>query len=194
MSDSSAELRVESDNLLQRIAAGDAAAERAFALLYGPRVRVLMRRHCRGFESQADDLVQDVLANVLERLRVGAIRDARAVAAYLHAAAVRAAAHARRKMRPADDLAQHPHVAAPDSPPLALYRQQLAQVLRDSLESLPVARDRRLLRQFYLDEHPKEQICAELNIEPAHFHRVMFRARERFRDLLERAGLASMLK
>jgi RNA polymerase sigma-70 factor (ECF subfamily) len=37
-----------------------------------------------------------------------------------------------------------------------------------------------------LRDEDKEQVCRELGIDEAHFRRVVFRARERFRALLEK--------
>jgi RNA polymerase sigma-70 factor (ECF subfamily) len=51
---------------------------------------------------------------------------------------------------------------------------------------LPTARDRQLILRFYLGEEDKARLCADLGIESVHFKRVLFRARQRFKELLER--------
>jgi len=51
-----------------------------------------------------------------------------------------------------------------------------------------VARDRDLLMRFYLHDEDKALICRELNLSEEHFNRVIFRARNRFRELLEHRG------
>jgi hypothetical protein len=56
------------------------------------------------------------------------------------------------------------------------------------LISLPTSRDREILIRFYLDEEDKDSICSSLRLSEAHFTRVIFRARNRFRELLERSG------
>jgi hypothetical protein len=45
-----------------------------------------------------------------------------------------------------------------------------------------------LLKRFYLNDQAKEHICQELRLSEEHFNRVIFRARNRFRELLERRG------
>jgi DNA-directed RNA polymerase specialized sigma24 family protein len=62
-------------SLMVRIAGGDRAAEAEFVRLFERGVRVLVRRRCRPGDPIVDDLVQDVLSGVLERLRAGAIHD-----------------------------------------------------------------------------------------------------------------------
>ena len=56
------------------------------------------------------------------------------------------------------------------------------------LDEMPGERDRELLMRFYLNDEAKEQICQELKLSREHFNRVIFRARGRFRELLEHRG------
>jgi RNA polymerase sigma-70 factor (ECF subfamily) len=51
------------------------------------------------------------------------------------------------------------------------------------------SRDRELLVRFYLHDEPKEELCRQYGLSDLHFNRVIFRARERFRDLLQSRGL-----
>jgi hypothetical protein len=44
------------------------------------------------------------------------------------------------------------------------------------------------LVRYYLDDESKEEICAALGLSDEHFNRVIFRAKNRFRELLERRG------
>ncbi|HEX6864928.1 MAG TPA: hypothetical protein VF414_19000, partial [Thermoanaerobaculia bacterium] len=54
------------------------------------------------------------------------------------------------------------------------------------LSELRFDRDRQVLIRFYLADQPKEAICQELEIEPERFNQVLFRARERLREIWER--------
>ena len=76
-----------------------------------------------------------------------------------------------------------------DNPVERLGSEQLAGLLRKLLAQLPVARDREILVRFYLEEQDKDEVCRGLGIDASHFHRVVFRARERFRALLDGAGI-----
>jgi RNA polymerase sigma-70 factor (ECF subfamily) len=53
---------------------------------------------------------------------------------------------------------------------------------------LPVPRDREVIKRFYLDEETKDAICQSLGLSPIHFDRVIFRARQRMRALMEAKG------
>jgi len=176
-------------DLVARIAAGDKNAEREFVLRYQQGIRVIVRRHCRAGDGAAEDLAQDVLLRVLERLRAGAIRDSVALPAYIQTTISHATSSEYRNRRPTETVDSIEHVPATGDPPDQFSGTQLRNMLHSLLAELPVARDRELLKRFYLDEEDKEEVCRRLNIDPAHFHRVVFRARERFRSLLNEAGI-----
>jgi len=126
---------------------------------------------------------------VIERLRVGAIHDSGALPGYVQAAAVYATTAEYRRRRPTQSDATIENLADSDTPTARLEATQLSTMLRTLLAEMPVARDREILARFYLDEQDKDDVCRALDIDPAHFHRVVFRARERFRTLLEQAGI-----
>ncbi len=176
-------------SLISRIAAGDRRAEAEFVRQFERGVRVLVRRHCRPADPVVDDLVQDVLSGVLERLRAGAIHDPAALPAYVQSTVVYATSAEYRRRRPMQSQSEIEQLADPENPGSRLDAAQLARMLRDLLAEMPVPRDREILRRFYLEDEDKDSVCRALAIDPGHFHRVMFRARERFRTLLEGAGL-----
>lgn len=175
------------EDLLTRIAGGDRVAESDFVRHYERGVRALVRRHCRPCDPVAEDLAQEVLARVLERLRAGAIREAAALPAYIQATIVYTTAAEYRSRRPTETVGDD--LPADENPMTAASSRQLGVLLRTLLQQLPVARDREILSRFYLDEQDKEAVCRDLGIDAEHFHRVAFRARERFRELLARAGV-----
>ena len=59
-------------------------------------------------------------------------------------------------------------------------------LVREAMAELRQPRDRQLLRRFYLGEEDKADLCQEYGVTPAHFDRVLYRARQRFGELLER--------
>jgi RNA polymerase sigma-70 factor (ECF subfamily) len=176
----------------QRIAAGDRAAEGAVVAHFMPGVRALVRRHCRPSEPEVDDLVQDVLASVLQALRKGALADLQSLPGYVRATVVfTVQAHYRKRGRRGEDEA-HEGVAEPvdhEHPAQAAQRAARIDAVRRLIQEMPVPRDRELLRRFYLQEQEREEVCQALGIEGSHFHRVLYRARERLRLLLAGSGL-----
>ena len=176
-------------DLVTRIADGERGAESEFVRLFERGVRAIVRRHCRPGDPIVDDLVQEVLTGVIERLRAGAIRDGAALPAYVQAAAVYATTAEYRRRPRTNDISMLENVPSDESPVERVDAMRLTVLLRALLAEMPLARDSEILSRFYLDEQDKDAVCRELNIEPSHFHRVIFRARGRFRVLLEEMGI-----
>jgi RNA polymerase sigma-70 factor (ECF subfamily) len=182
------------DSLVQAIAAGSSAAERSFIERYGRGVRALVVRACRPGDPVVDDIVQDVLLTVLGRLRQGALKDPNALPAYLQATIAHATRgeYRRRHLRgePVDSEWLEALPTPGPGPAECLHQQHLQRALSALMETLPVARDRAVLRGFYIEERDRDELCAELGIDEPHFRRVLHRARERLRALIESSGLA----
>ena len=57
-----------------------------------------------------------------------------------------------------------------------------------------VVRDREILRRYYLSDDDKQRICQDLQLTSAHFDRVLFRAKQRMRELIDQQpGLKAIL-
>jgi RNA polymerase sigma-70 factor (ECF subfamily) len=71
-----------------------------------------------------------------------------------------------------------------------LLREEKGAIARRVLAALPSDRDRTVLYRFYIAEDDREEICADLGIEPAHLSQILCRARQRYKTLFEEhAGL-----
>lgn len=178
--------------LVRRIGAGDRSAENEFVATFQRGVRALVRRHARPADPAVDDLTQNVLQNVLEQLRKSALNDPQALPAYLRNAVVFTvrAEYRRRGRQGGNETPESPDVLVdPDTPERQAQRAQLASLLHRMLAELRVDRDREILRLHYLVEEDRDTICDMLGIDTSHFHRVLFRARERLKELLAAAGI-----
>jgi RNA polymerase sigma-70 factor, ECF subfamily len=159
-----------------------------------PGLRALIMRRVRDPQLAAD-ILQDAAVTTLEKLRAGEIAHPSNIGGYLYRVALNHLRNFRRKDRGAvsssadleslTDHDDHPDIGAID-------RTRWAEAARLMLEALPTARDRDLLVRFYLNDETKEDICASLGLSDEHFNRVIFRARNRFRALLERRGYGKL--
>jgi DNA-directed RNA polymerase specialized sigma subunit len=70
-----------------------------------------------------------------------------------------------------------------------LGQEQLAQCVRDLMGHLPQERDREVLERYYLHEEPRTAIRESLRLTELQFNQVLWRARQRFGDILRRYGL-----
>jgi RNA polymerase sigma-70 factor, ECF subfamily len=155
-----------------------------------PGLRALILRRVRDPEVAAD-ILQDAAVTTLEKLRSGEIAHPENLGGYLYRVAINHLRNHRRKDRSAlsspDQLEElRDSVEDPDWDRVG--RPQWAQAARGMLEEMPATRDRELLVRFYLNDEEKDAICRELNLSQQHFNRVIFRARNRFRELLEERG------
>ena len=82
--------------------------------------------------------------------------------------------------------AERPHHSAPNQLEAVLQKEKAA-IVRQVINELPTDRDRQVLFRYYIVEDEKEQICADLGLTSLHFNRVLHRARERYKELYERA-------
>ena len=155
-----------------------------------PGLRALILRRVRDPEVAAD-ILQDAAVTTLEKLRSGEIAHPENVGGYLYRVALNHLRNHRRKDRTAlsssDALEELKEIE--DDPDWArVGRPQWARTARQMLEAMPATRDRDLLVRFYLNDEAKEQICQDLHLSHEHFNRVIFRARNRLRELLEQRG------
>ena len=66
-----------------------------------------------------------------------------------------------------------------------LLAQERAATVRHVLGELRNDRDREILSRYYIADEAKEDICRDFDLSDLHFNRVLFRARQRYRELFE---------
>jgi RNA polymerase sigma-70 factor (ECF subfamily) len=64
-----------------------------------------------------------------------------------------------------------------------------AAAVHAMLKELKSSRDRSLLVRYYLQDEDKASICRDLGLSDSTFNVVLFRARERFLELLQKRGI-----
>ncbi len=155
-----------------------------------PGLRALILRRVRDPEVAAD-ILQDAAVTTLEKLRSGEIAHPENLGGYLYRVAINHLRNHRRKDRTAlssPEQLEELRDSVDDPDWERIGRPQWAAAARRMLEEMPAARDRELLVRFYLNDEDKDTICRELNLSQEHFNRVIFRARNRFREVLEQRG------
>jgi RNA polymerase sigma-70 factor (ECF subfamily) len=68
-----------------------------------------------------------------------------------------------------------------------ILREENAKIVRKILDELPLERDRQVLRRFYIAEENKASISAGLGLSSLQFDQILFRARQRYKVLYEKA-------
>ncbi|HET9865264.1 MAG TPA: sigma-70 family RNA polymerase sigma factor [Steroidobacteraceae bacterium] len=180
------------EHLAARILAGDALAEGELVRKYERGVLMILMQAVRDLEL-ARDLRQDTFVIVLNRLRATPLDDPSRLAAFIAQTARNLAiAEKRREVRRRTDANSDAVELAADDAPSRESQSELessANAVRRLLAEMKSPRDRMAIVRFYLDEESKESICADLGVTELQFNVILFRARERFRQLLEDRGL-----
>jgi RNA polymerase sigma-70 factor, ECF subfamily len=180
--------------LVERIQAGDRAAETELVERFSRGLILLLRRLAQN-PALADDLHQETLALVIQKIRRGEVREPESLAGFLRSTARNLFLADRRKAArygplATDEAGGGPGATLADRGPAPVERvmaEEEAREVRRLLGELRFERDRQLLFRFYLSDDSRERICADLEIDPERFNQVLHRARERLRELWERA-------
>lgn len=180
-------------NLVHRIRAGDKRAEDELTRRFERGITQILVRHTGSF-ALAQELCQETLIITLRRLRAQPLENPDKLAAFVAQTARNLAIAARRKEKrrrtdatPDEQLAEVPddaHNQEHDA-----ERDSTAAAVHAVLSEMKSARDRMLLVRYYLREEDKDVICRDLGVTPPSFNVVLFRARSRLLELLNKRGL-----
>lgn len=169
------------------ISQGDKKAEAVLFEKYYKPTLYLMERRTRD-PDLAQDLCQEAFCIVLERLRINPLSEPDKLAAYLHSVAsnlyIAGLRKAGRQKTLTDPTLAEKVADATQNQFRILLRERTSTAVRSLIESMENTRDRRLLYGFYVQEREKAELCDELDLSLRHFDRVLFRAKQRFRDLI----------
>jgi RNA polymerase sigma-70 factor, ECF subfamily len=185
---------VPGGELSRRIRDGDVSAESELIRQFEPGLRVLLRRRTGGDHGLLQDLVQETLLVVIQRLRGDGIEDPEKLAAFAAQTARNLAiASLRKTERQRTDVDSEATERNPDTSrgvETIAEDFEAALAVRALLRELPQPRDRLMLKRFYLEDHDKDIICQEMQLSEAAFNQALSRARRRFRQILEERGFA----
>jgi RNA polymerase sigma-70 factor (ECF subfamily) len=185
---------VPGGELSRRIQEGDVSAESELIRQFEPGLRVLLRRRTGGDLGLLQDLVQETLLVVIQRLRGAGIDDPQKLAAFAAQTArnlaIASLRKAERQRTDVDSEATDRNADPSRGVEEIASDVEAALAVRALLRELPHPRDRLMLKRFYLDDHDKEVICQELDLTEAAFNQALSRARKRFRQILEERGFS----
>lgn len=188
----SASAHTDNSLMVSRIIAGDTAAEEELVDRFNVAVFHIVRSIARN-DSLAEDFAQDTLITVIRKIRNGDVEHPESLPSFVAKVARYHAIEQMRRLRRrnlTEDLEQAEQL--PDPSPNRLEELQAAEELdeiRDLIQPLR-PRYRELLLRFYINEEPKEVICADLGLTAKQFDNVLHRARNSYKALyLKRKGL-----
>lgn len=170
--------------LVDRIIAGDPTAETELWDRFRQGVFHIVLRIV-GDHHLAEDLTQDTFFIIIGKVRQGDVRRPESLAAFVAQVARFHAIEQIRKLRHQrlEDLGEAEQL--PDPAPNRLSQMETGEQF-DEMRALIgqlIPRDRDLIMRLYINEEPKERICADLGLTSSQFDRVLHRARKRYKAL-----------
>ena len=175
-------------SLVIAIANGDRFAEEQLISTYYRGLYFILNRRTKN-PHLSEDIAQEAFIIVIQKARAGAIQNPEAIASFVRQTGINLLiAHIRKETRRdthcSDDIEIHPPKDQLDISN-ALHNQNVMALVQQVMTELPTDRDRDLLRNYFVYDKNKQQICQELNLSPEHFDRVLFRARQRLKQLIK---------
>lgn len=175
-------------SLVERIGAGDKRAENELVTKYWKSLYFILNRRCND-NQLASDIAQDAFIVVISKARNGEIRNPEALSAFIRQTGVNLLiGHFRKETRRATDVHGDVEFEIPDQKSnvaRAVEANQTLKLVQQLISEMTVERDRDLLVSYYAKEEEKSSICDRLELTPAHFDRVLFRARKRLKQLID---------
>jgi RNA polymerase sigma-70 factor, ECF subfamily len=183
----------QADSLLvSAISDGSTLQNELYVRYRRPLLQIFLQR--RIDSDVAQDLLQRTFLQAIKKIRAEGLSDPSRLGGYLYRTACNLATAYWR-----GEIARRHDVDAVDLRDLrdeALSLEErvdhelLAKCVRTLLRRLPLERDRQVLVRFYLHEESKEQVCRALNLSDLQFNQVLWRARQRFGEILRKNGVS----
>lgn len=177
-----------SENLVSRIINGEKKAEQELVEKYWKSLFFIINKQAND-PQLAQDITQDTFIVVISKAREGKIENPNAISAFVRQVGINLLiAYYRKNTRQKTDTNEHIQIQFPD-PSVSLSKklsnQQLAVIVRQVLDELPTKRDKELLYRYFIYGEQKQVICREFELSPEHFDRVLHRARNRLKQILQ---------
>jgi RNA polymerase sigma-70 factor (ECF subfamily) len=173
------------DEYVRRLRDGDRVTVEHYVQYFKVLLTVMLHR--RGVApADIPDLIQDTHIRVLHQVQTGGIRDGHRFGALVTTTCRHVAQEYERKRHPTvepDENLPSPKPSALDE----LVTDETTRRVRDVLEALSTdsPRDADILRDFFLNDLTKEEICRKYSVERDYLRVLIHRARRKFRDLYE---------
>jgi RNA polymerase sigma factor (sigma-70 family) len=187
------------NSLVNRIKVGDDQGMEGLYRLFGRGIRFYLFRQLG--PQELEDKVHDTFLIVVNAIRRGDLREPERLMGFVRtvvrrqvAAYIEGAMQSRREQ--ADMESGVSVVDRKQNPEQAAMIRQKADLIKSVLSSLS-KRDRDILRRFYLEEQPQEQICREMELTETQFRLLKSRAKAKFGEVgkkkLTSSGIFSMV-
>ena len=173
--------------LARRIMSGDAVAENEFVRLNHSWLLFIIRRHFSR-SCHHEDILHDAFMLVLDKLQRKKINNPEAVLAYLRSTALNIGFEYMKKDKKYASAVNQDLIEVIADAQDTLLSQMVwddkVHFVKQVINELGQERDQEILLQFYFEGVSKVRICQNMSLKSAHFDRVIYRAKERLKILI----------
>jgi len=172
------------ESYVERLRAGDFRTQEHFVAYFSELLQLKLRSRLHSPQA-IEDVRQETFARVLAALRGGKIRQPERLGAYVNSMCNNILLeHYRASQRDSsiEDEEDQDFPAKPVDLLGALAAKQMEEKVRELVDELP-ERDRRLLREVFLEERDKDAVCRDFGVDRDYLRVLLHRAKQSFKAL-----------
>jgi RNA polymerase sigma-70 factor (ECF subfamily) len=171
------------ESYLERLRAGDYRTQEHFSAYFGALIQIKLRSRLKSREAM-EDVRQETFTRFFVALRDGRILQPKRLGPYVNSICNNVLLeHYRASSRqiPMEEEAQDQIPAKADLLAFLTAREN-EKYVRHVLEQLP-ERDRRLLKEVFLEERDKDDVCRDFGVDREYLRVLLHRAKKSFKSL-----------
>jgi RNA polymerase sigma-70 factor, ECF subfamily len=170
---------------VERLRSGDFRTQEHFVAYFSELIQLKLRARLRSPQA-IEDVRQETFARVFAALRSpGGIRQPQRLGAFVNSICNNVLLEQYRSSSRSTSIDDEPQNELPD--PVtdvlgAVAAKQMEQKVREILDLMP-ERDRRILREVFLEERDKDEVCRDFGIDRDYLRVLLHRAKQSFKSL-----------
>jgi RNA polymerase sigma-70 factor, ECF subfamily len=180
------------DSYLERLRQGDFRTEEHFVRYFGELIQLKLRSRLSSRQA-IEDVRQETFARVFVALRSsGGIREPERLGAFVNSICNNVLLEHYRSATRQDPLEEEGSQDIPDRAVDALttlVTKQMQENVRRVIDELP-ERDRRLLREVFLEERDKDDVCHDFGVDRDYLRVLLHRAKLSFKSMYLKRAVA----
>jgi RNA polymerase sigma-70 factor (ECF subfamily) len=170
---------------VERLRSGDFRTQEHFVAYFSELIQLKLRARLRSPQA-IEDVRQETFVRVFAALRSpGGIRQPERLGAFVNSICNNVLLEHYRASSRSDSLDDEPQNELPD-PVMdvlgAVAAKQMEEKVREILDEMP-ERDRRILREVFLDERDKDDVCRDFGVDRDYLRVLLHRAKQSFKSL-----------
>jgi RNA polymerase sigma-70 factor, ECF subfamily len=172
------------ESYVERLQAGDFRTQEHFVAYFSELIQLKLRSRLHSPQA-IEDVRQETFTRVFAALRGGKIRQPERLGAFVNSMCNNVLLeHYRASSRDSslDDEEQQDFPATNVDVLGAVAAKQMGEKIREILEEMP-ERDRRLLREIFLEERDKDEVCHDFGVDREYLRVLLHRAKQSFKSL-----------